>query len=30
MIAGLQRVDYVPMNAALDDWINRWNEVFGM
>lgn len=30
MIAGLQRVDYVPMNAALDGWINRWNEIFGM
>lgn len=30
MINGLQRVDYVPMNAALDDWINRWNEIFGM
>lgn len=30
MIAGLQRVDYVPMNAALDSWINRWNEIFGM
>lgn len=30
MIAGLNRVDYVPMNAALDDWINRWNEIFGM
>ncbi|ABD56151.1 ABC transporter substrate-binding protein [Jannaschia sp. CCS1] len=30
MIAGLNRMDYVPMNANLDDWINRWNEVFGM
>lgn len=30
MISGLQRVDYVPMNAVLDDWINRWNEIFGM
>jgi putative spermidine/putrescine transport system substrate-binding protein len=30
MIAGLQRVDYVPMNAVLDEWINRWNEIFGM
>ncbi|MBV6659074.1 MAG: ABC transporter substrate-binding protein [Devosiaceae bacterium] len=30
MISGLQRVDYTPMNAALDDWINRWNETFGM
>ncbi len=30
MIAGLQRVDYAPMNAALDGWINRWNEIFGM
>ncbi|MEJ6392681.1 ABC transporter substrate-binding protein [Gymnodinialimonas sp. 2305UL16-5] len=30
MISGLQRVDYVPMNANLDEWINRWNEIFGM
>lgn len=30
MIASLQRIDYVPMNAALDGWINRWNEIFGM
>lgn len=30
MISSLNRVDYVPMNAALDDWINRWNEIFGM
>lgn len=30
MIAGLQRVDYAPMNAVLDEWINRWNETFGM
>lgn len=30
MIAGLNRIDYVPMNANLDEWINRWNEVFGM
>lgn len=30
MIAGLQRIDYEPMNAVLDEWINRWNEIFGM
>ena len=30
MIAGLQRIDYAPMNATLDAWINRWNETFGM
>lgn len=30
MISSLNRVDYVPMNAALDDWIDRWNEIFGM
>ena len=30
MIASLQRIDYVPMNATLDAWINRWNEIFGM
>ncbi len=30
MIAGLQRVDYDQMNAAKNDWIDRWNETFGM
>ncbi|WP_323037118.1 ABC transporter substrate-binding protein [Pararhodobacter sp.] len=30
MISSLQHVNYVPMNAALDGWINRWNEIFGM
>lgn len=30
MIAGLKRVDYSQMNAAKADWIDRWNEVFGM
>lgn len=30
MLASLQHIDYVPMNAALDGWINRWNEIFGM
>lgn len=30
MIAGLQFVDYGPMNAILPDWIDRWNEIFGM
>jgi putative spermidine/putrescine transport system substrate-binding protein len=30
MIGSLNRVDYVPMNAALDGWIDRWNEIFGM
>lgn len=30
MIAGLNRIDYVPMNAILPEWIDRWNEIFGM
>ncbi|OAN76378.1 ABC transporter substrate-binding protein [Jannaschia sp. EhC01] len=30
MISSLNFVDYGPMNANLDDWINRWNEIFGM
>lgn len=30
MLSTLQHVDYAPMNAALDGWINRWNEIFGM
>jgi putative spermidine/putrescine transport system substrate-binding protein len=29
MIAGLQRVDYVKMNAAKPGWIEKWNELFG-
>ena len=29
-IAGLQRIDYVKMNAAKPGWIERWNELFGM
>lgn len=29
-IAGLQRVDYAKMNAAKDEWLERWSEVFGM
>ena len=29
-IAALNRVDYTAMNAAKDDWIDRWAEVFGM
>ena len=29
-IAGLNRVDYAALNAAKTDWIDRWNEVFGM
>ncbi|PVH30339.1 ABC transporter substrate-binding protein [Pararhodobacter oceanensis] len=30
MISSLQHVNYEPMNAALDGWIARWNEIFGM
>lgn len=30
MIDGLKRVDYSQMNAAKAEWIERWNEVFGM
>lgn len=30
LLSSLNQIDYVPLNAALDDWINRWNEVFGM
>lgn len=30
MIDGLQRVDYSKLNAAKDDWVDRWNEIFGM
>jgi putative spermidine/putrescine transport system substrate-binding protein len=30
MISSLQRVDYTKMNAAKGDWIDSWNETFGM
>lgn len=30
MISSLNRMDYERMNAAKSDWIDRWNEVFGM
>jgi putative spermidine/putrescine transport system substrate-binding protein len=30
MIESLKRVDYAKMNAAKSEWIDRWNEVFGM
>ena len=30
MVAGLKRVDYSKMNAAKSDWLDRWNEIFGM
>ena len=30
MIAKLKTVDYPKMNAAKTEWIDRWNEVFGM
>ena len=29
-IAKLNRMDYAKMNAAKADWIDRWNEIFGM
>jgi len=29
-IAKLNRMDYKKMNAAKTDWIDRWNEVFGL
>ncbi|MEM7615273.1 MAG: ABC transporter substrate-binding protein [Pseudomonadota bacterium] len=29
-IAGLNRIDYEALNAAKTDWIDRWNEVFGI
>ncbi|SMY08943.1 ABC transporter substrate-binding protein [Flavimaricola marinus] len=29
-IAVLNRVDYAALNAVKSDWIDRWNEVFGM
>ncbi|QND49107.1 ABC transporter substrate-binding protein [Rhizobium lusitanum] len=30
MIAKLGRIDYAKLNAAQSDWIDRWNEIFGM
>jgi putative spermidine/putrescine transport system substrate-binding protein len=30
VIAGLQTIDYAKMNAAKGDWVDRWNEIFGM
>ncbi len=30
MIASLKPVDYEKLNAAKTDWVDRWNEVFGM
>ena len=30
MISSLNRLDYEKLNAAKSDWIDRWNEVFGM
>nr|WP_314259951.1 extracellular solute-binding protein [uncultured Devosia sp.] len=30
VIAGLQSVDYVKLNAAKGGWVDRWNEIFGM
>ncbi|MDE1996213.1 MAG: polyamine ABC transporter substrate-binding protein [Rhizobiaceae bacterium] len=30
MIAKLSRIDYAKMNAVQSDWIDRWNEIFGM
>ena len=29
-IAALNTMDYAKMNAAKTDWIDRWNEIFGM
>lgn len=29
-INSLKRMDYGKMNAAKSDWIDRWNEIFGM
>ena len=29
-VESLKRVDYAKMNAAKPDWIERWNEIFGM
>jgi putative spermidine/putrescine transport system substrate-binding protein len=30
MVNSLNRVDYGKLNAAKNDWIDRWNEIFGM
>lgn len=30
MVNGLTRIDYAKLNAAKTDWIDRWNEIFGM
>ncbi len=30
MIGSLNQMDYAKMNAAKTDWIDRWNEIFGM
>ena len=30
MIAKLTRIDYAKLNEAQSDWIDRWNEIFGM
>ena len=30
MIAKLSRIDYAKLNEAQSDWIDRWNEIFGM
>ncbi len=30
VIGSLQRVDYAAMNEKKADWIDRWNEIFGM
>ncbi|MDR7223460.1 ABC transporter substrate-binding protein [Aminobacter aminovorans] len=30
MIASLKQVDYEKLNSAKTDWVDRWNEVFGM
>jgi putative spermidine/putrescine transport system substrate-binding protein len=29
-IASLNRLDYGKLNAAKTDWVDRWNEIFGM
>ena len=29
-IDSLKRLDYAKLNAAKTDWIDRWNEIFGM
>lgn len=30
MVHSLNRIDYAKLNAAKGDWIDRWNEIFGM